>query len=284
MRTTAALIGGVTALAVVGVLHASSLQTHAPARTNDPAPPAFEVTSVKQNTSGHLSTAAPPHDVYRAQNVSLGMLVQWAYGLAASEVVGGPSWREGIRFDVIGKFEDDASADEQLQMLRQLLVDRFKLQVHRTQKELHVYTLERVHDDGRLGPQLLTATRDCTKEDELDPKAAMKLFADGLSPDCGKFFSWPQRVAGTATDVSLLVRVLGARAGLDGPIVDKTGLSGTFDWDLTWTPSGPSTTNADPFGVSIFTALEEQLGLRLRPSKNVVDVVVIDHAELPTPD
>jgi uncharacterized protein (TIGR03435 family) len=248
-----------------------------------PAGPTFEVASVKVSNTARVLGVPPPHGIFRAENWSLSTLIERAYGVSPSEISGGPSWMQTERFDINAKFEGDATWDEQLIMLRQLLAERFQLQIRHESKELHVYNLERLHDDGKLGPKLTASTRDCGNEDPVDPKDAVQMFLAKQAPDCGKVFSWEGRIAGTATSTDLLMKLLNVRADLDGPIVDRTGLVGLFDWDLSWTPS-TGAASVDPFGVSIFTALGDQLGLRLRSTRSIVDILVVEHAEKPTPN
>jgi bla regulator protein blaR1 len=173
-------------------------------------------------------------------------------------------------------------------MLRSLLADRFRLSVHNETRELPVYALTMARTDGRLGSQLKQSTVDC--------QAARGAGRGGPptgagTPPCsmrvapGALFLSGFPLSQLATALSNFVR---------RTVVDSTGLAGTFDVELHWTPEqmpqgtapsgAPPLPPPDPNGPSIFTAVQEQLGLKLEASKVPQEVLVIDHVELPTPD
>jgi uncharacterized protein (TIGR03435 family) len=258
-----------------------------------PPSSSFEVASVKLNTSGPGSiqrAGLQPSDRVTMTNVTLRILIQIAYpGLA--EIVGGPDWvgsgPSGDRFDVNAKAEA-ASSREQLQvMLRTLLADRFKLMVHTEARDEPVFILVFSRGDHRLGPNLRPATVDCAT-----------IRARGREPGapdgCGTWTFVNALITGRMSvrgfGLDQIFALLSRDAGRK--IIDKTGLTGVFDCDLTWTPQnflqGPFNRDRfpsiDPAGPSIFTALQEQLGLKLESTKAPVDVLVIDHVEHPTED
>jgi uncharacterized protein (TIGR03435 family) len=257
------------------------------------APPtaAFEVASIKPNKSGPGSiqrAGLQPGDRVTMTNVTLRILIQIAYP-GPSEIVGGPSWigsgPSGDRFDVNAKAEL-ASSREQLQlMLRTLLADRFKLVVHTETRVEPVYALVLVKRDGSLGPNLHRAAADCAA---LRAAAAAAGPLRGAGP-CG-LGGLPGNMHIRGIGIDQLAGMLQRDAGRR--VVNKTGLTGNFDWDLTWTPDAfrqapfdrERFPTIDPDGPSIFTALQEQLGLKLEPENGQGDVLVIDRAEHPTED
>jgi uncharacterized protein (TIGR03435 family) len=277
------LVAGMAALAAL---------TRVPVRAQSDAKPlSFDVASVKPNRSGGNSVTPPGHDMYLAENFSLGMLIRNAYQLSsASEMSGGPSWIESERFDVKAKYNDGASAEQRQTMLRTLLAERFALKVHIEQRELRGYTLLVARSDGRLGPRLVPSTRDCAAEPPITRQALIEA-QDTFVPPCGMGLTGPHYFAATAKTISSLAVLLSRLGDVNRPVVDETGLSGNFDFDLTWTPipnqipvqplgaPGP-----DAYGPTIFTALEEQLGLALKAADGPWDVLVIDHIERPTED
>jgi uncharacterized protein (TIGR03435 family) len=203
-----------------------------------------------------------------------------AYGpLHDIQVTGGPGWINSDRFDIVAKAEGNPSTDARL-MLRTLLADRFKLMVHHETRELPVYALVIARRDGKLGPQLRPSNlADCLAAPKLstpsDPNAAVR---------CGGGFLRTGELGARAMEFSTLATTVSNLA--DRPVVDRTGLTGTFDWNLQWTadrspsPTGDRSTDS----VSLFTALQEQLGLKLEPTRGPVDVLVIDHVERPIED
>jgi uncharacterized protein (TIGR03435 family) len=178
-------------------------------------------------------------------------------------------------------------------MLRHLLAERFKLATHTEQRVVPVLALRRARRDGALGPELRHAEVDCAA-----PRAGAET-PPGSSGDrpCVLQFGFG-RLIGNGLTIHELATV-GLSRATARPVIDETNLTGPFRWSLTWTPDNlpqrapgtpgdqPLTVNGqlvDPNGPSLFTAIEEQLGLKLESSKGPVDVLVIDHVERPTPD
>jgi uncharacterized protein (TIGR03435 family) len=185
-------------------------------------------------------------------------------------------WRTAIRC----RCRRDLTQQEFAAALRSLLEDRFKLAVDHETKALPVYALVMARDDRRLGPRLKRSELDCT-----DPKVFAEKNADGTSK-CG-FRSRPGRASGRQT-ISVLTRFFTNAVADHRPVEDRTGLEGTFDFGIDWTPDVPVPADAppappiDPNGPSLFTAAREQLGLKLEPATNNIDVLVVDHAERPS--
>jgi len=257
-----------------------------------PKPHAFEVASIKENVSGgdNASVRAQPGGRVSVSNNSLRNIIRNAYNVQNYQIVGGPEWINTVRWDITAKAPDDAPPQELLLMLRTLLADRFKLVIRNESREMPIYALILARADGRLGSQLRVSNVDCAAifaaaktTGQVPPPTT------NGRPTCG---TRTTRGNMTTTGVAMsdLARNLAPFAGR--PVVDKTGLSGAFDLDLTWTPEqGPSASEgtqppAAPStdGVSLFTAVQEQLGLKLDAQRGPVDVVVIESAERPVED
>jgi uncharacterized protein (TIGR03435 family) len=295
MRKAIPLLVVVTAVRV-GL---SSLPVRAQA---DAQPIAFEVASVKQNksTSGRFSMSAQPGGRFSASNVTLEQFIRVAYQLQDYQLSGGPSWLGSDRFDVEAKAGvdiADAFTSERRPgpsalhlMLRALMADRFKLAVHTESRELPVYALVVARSDGRLGPNLVRSTVDCAVVSAADGRGNTPP-PDSRAPigPCN-FGGRPGTFAARTTTMFQFAN--GLATFVNRTVLDRTGLTGNFDLDLTWTPDqlpqrAPGATDAspvDPNGPSIFTAVQEQLGLKLQATTGPVDVLVIDHVEHPTAD
>jgi len=272
--------------------------------------PAFAVASIKPNPNHWSEPTHHPMGVgYRpggrltATNASVKLLIQFAYAdhdlphwlpLPASQVVGGPAWVDSPGYDIEAKPEGNTDAKHAWLMLQTLLADRFKLALHRETRELPVYDLTVV----KSGPKLPAAK-----------EAGCVSFPPGTPPrpvpgkvDCGyvsgaltAYEPGRLHIQGRKVHVADLVRQLASV--LDRPVLDKTGFTGEFDLDLSFTADeatmglpgsggpgdpGGSRPPTDPNLPNIFAALEEQLGLKLVAAKGPVEVLVIDHAERPT--
>jgi uncharacterized protein (TIGR03435 family) len=273
----------------------------------DDAGATFEVASVKANKSGdnRIGIGFQPGGRFRATNVPLRELISAAHGtpqpLPAFQITGGPKWIESDRFDIVAKAPGDPQPGPNgpppamFAMLRTLLADRFQLILHRETKDMAIYALVLARADGKLGPQLKPATTDC---------AAMMAAARGRGAPppppapgdrmpCGMRM-FPGNLSGGSSPIAQLTNVL-ARF-VNRTVVDQTGLTGNYDLDLQWTPDqmpqgrgdpppgAPALPAIDPNGPSIFTAVQEQLGLKLESTKGPVSVVVIDRVEHPTED
>jgi len=251
--------------------------------------PAFEVVSVRRNVSGDSATSSmvQPGGRYSAANMTLRMLMKTAYGVHDDQIVGGPSWVNEERYDIAAKAATDRPTsvfrDEARVMLRAVLSDRFRLEIHRERRQIPIYALTLASRDGTLGPHIRRSNADeCGGPARPFPRAADLPEPPDEGP-CGSGFARAGHLAARAMDVSMLVTRLGAWT--DRVVVDRTGLAGSFDWDLQWTPDAlsPDATSAST-GVPLVTALREQLGLRLEAQREPAEVLVIDRAERPRPD
>jgi uncharacterized protein (TIGR03435 family) len=255
-------------------------------------PPAFEVASIKENvsTSDNASVRAQPGGRVSVTNNSLRNIIRNAYNVQNYQIMGGPAWINTVRWDINAKAPDDAPPQQMLLMLRTLLADRFTLVIRNETREMPIYALVLARADGRLGPQLRASTVDCAAifaaakaKGEAPPPTT------NGRPTCGTRTTRGNMMT-TGVAMADLARNLAPFAGR--PVVDKTGLTGGFDVDLAWTPEqgplGPEGTSpAGPpssDGVSLFTAVQEQLGLKLDARQGPVDVLVIDSAQRPVED
>jgi uncharacterized protein (TIGR03435 family) len=280
---SALAIGSIGAPVLVGAATPSRAGIHATlvsARLGLRRQPIFEVTSVKPNTSGAAKQMmdTEPGRRFTAINVSLGQLIRSAYGVQEFQISGGPAWLESARFDVIARGEPDAGQP----MLRALLADQFKLRLHTDTKELPIYALVAVRN-GR-GPGLHRSARDCRAPDGGTDTSTLE------PPACG-VRATPGAILAAGAPMTQLAGALSRFLGRE--VQDRTGLTDDFDFTLRWTPDqvppGLDQKNRaiglppiDPDGPSLFTALGEQLGLKLESGRGAVEILVVDRAERPT--
>lgn len=211
------------------------------------------------------------------KNYTVKLLIAAAYEVSPKVISGGPPWIESDHYDILALTPGEArpTHDQQMAMLRNLLADRFRLAFHREPKEFSIYALEVAKSGPKYGsgaePGLKESTAPAT-----DPAALIST----VYPDHIKL---PARNATMGDFASLLQRAL-----LDRPVVDKTGLTGRYDFDLEWAPDetqfggevpvAPADADSPPF----FTAIEQQLGLRLEATRGPVEALVVDSVERPS--
>lgn len=232
---------------------------------------AFEVAAIKPtpaDSSGRFITMQGGNR-FVARGHTLLTLVAAAYNLNPRAISGGPPWTDTDRYDILASTPGAVrpNLEEQMGMLRKLLAERFELSFHRTQKELPLYALT----VAKNGPMIT--------ENKSAPDA-QPVLVNSIFPDRVKL---PARNATMAEFASMM-----QRAVLDRPVVDKTGLTARYDFDLEWAPdesqfSGRVTVAAsEPPKPDLFAALQQQLGLRLEASKGPVEALVIDRAGRPS--
>jgi uncharacterized protein (TIGR03435 family) len=233
----------------------------------------FEVASVKPNPldsqAGGFSRNANGLTIF---NYSLWRLIVSAYGIEDFQLSGASDWIKNEKFDVVAKAADGSTHSplELSQMLQSLLAERFKLTVRRETRSAPVYWLVPAKTGGTLGSDLHRAKIDCRAPET--PAASQRDPAQcGLSYGYSTINAHGMPLDPLVGTVSSLVK---------RPVVDKTGLTGGFDYSLHYNRAG-APDSPDP---SIFGALEEQLGLKLEDQRGPVDFIVIEHAERPTPD
>jgi uncharacterized protein (TIGR03435 family) len=263
-----------------------------------PAPAAdatFEVVSVKPNKSGdrRVMMSLPPTGRLTATNITLRQLLQQAFDVQDFQLVGGPSWLASDRFDITAKAPEGAVTPAQIRpMVRAMLADRFKLITHRETRDMPIYALVVARSDGKFGPNM--------KVNPLDCDAVFRAGRGGAPPpppqpgepiQCG-FMIGPGTMTAGGMLLGELARSLSPFVGRI--VVDKTGLKERYDFQLKYAPEGRGfgpgpgpgggEPPVDPNMPSLFTALQEQLGLKLESERGPVEVVVIDRVEQPTED
>jgi uncharacterized protein (TIGR03435 family) len=258
----------------------------------------FEVASVKPNKSGPAAgqfLRGAPGGVVQVGNMTVRDLITWAYQIQGFQLVGGPEWLPTDRFDITARAGRDLPATgfdavaPAMLMMRALLVERFGLAVHGETRELPVYALVMAHADGRLGPGLRRSSTDCAALIKAAAASGTQPAPPPPGPDgrprCGLTGRSGAIMAG-GYPLSQFTRFLAPQ--VQRVVVDRTGLSGDWDIDLAFTPpqaAGSTDASAsDPNSTSLFTALQEQLGLKLEPARGPVEVLVIDRVAQPTPD
>ena len=235
------------------------------------ASPSFEVATIKPSKPDEPGKAFLVHGRrFQTINTTLSEMISFAYGVHSKQVVGAPAWAAAEKFDIDGQPDGEgAPSDKQWKgMLQKLLVERYKLTLHHDKKELSVYVLS----IAKNGPKL-------TKS-EGDPNGLPGLFFRALG-------ALNVRNASMADFAGLM-----QQAVLDRPVLDQTGLAGRFDFTLNWTPDDsqfggmgakiPPPTDSATAPPNLYTAIQEQIGLKLDATKAPADVLVIDHVEKPS--
>jgi uncharacterized protein (TIGR03435 family) len=273
----------VSAIALGGLMLAGSLTPRWIAFAQQPARPTFEVASVKRNTSGGDwdTHSGPPESAgFRANNMTLKMLIKIAYRVKDSQISGRPGWIDSDRYDIAARpAENNLSADRSRLMLQVLLEERFRLALRREMRTIPVYALIASSGGLQLPKSIHTS---CVEFPAGSPPTPS---APGQAPliPCSGFVTGPNLLEGGNISMSEFVDVLGNM--LDRPVVDKTGFTGTFTVRLDFNSEGifgrHDDSNPDLSKPSIFTAIQEQLGLKLEAQKSSAEVLVIDHAEKP---
>jgi len=271
---------GATKLTSVLAAAAVSLAAQAPPASPAVGTPAsFEVASVKVNRSsqaGGLEDYIPAAGQVRIVNQTLRQVIRAAYGFEINRILGGPGWIDTDRFDIQARAAAAVPRDALMSMMRTLLADRFKLVAHVEPRQQPIWALVPSTLGGGTGTRLRVAAPACT---------------DG----CGRISAGPGRMSGRSVSLDQFATMLAPRVGR--LVVQRTGLTGLFDFDLEWgldeaqaaalaqlTPLGATPPSVDQSRPGIFTALQEQLGLRLDSVVGPVEVVVIDGAQPPTED
>ena len=255
-------------------------------QTGEPSRPEFDVASIKPNASGsnNLLMRPPVNGRFTATNVTLKMLIALAYKVRQLEISGGSAWIASDRYDLNAKAADSSvSADQSRLLIQRMLEDRFELMVHRETKEMPVYVLLPAKNGLKI--------RDA-KEGSCVTIASAP--SQPFIPVCGSFIMLPNGFEGKKISMAQLANSLSGIVG--PPVIDKTGYTANFDFHLEFTrdvtatqPNFPPAAgdNGLPMPVdtsrpSLFTALQEQLGLKLEATKGPVEILVIDHAEKPS--
>jgi uncharacterized protein (TIGR03435 family) len=238
------------------------------------------VASVKSNNAVDARGLSEysPGGRFTATAVTVASLIRTAYRIQGYQLVSAPGWFSTKRYDISTK-ADESPAPTQQTLLRALLKDQFKLVVHDETREMPVFALVLARSDGRPGPKLVKSDFDCAAY----AASAHPPPQPGGTPTCGARSNTGVFV-GKAVAISQLATSLGVFAGRF--VIDKTGLAGSYDMDLAWTPDGApdEAAGGGADGPSLFTALQEQLGLKLVPERGPVNVLVVDRAAEPVPE
>jgi uncharacterized protein (TIGR03435 family) len=278
----------------------------------------FEVASVKPsnpNPTGPLGGAPmvlPALGRLTAMNVTLRLLVMAAYQKQPYQIVGGPPWQNQDKFDINARTENASlTTDQILEALKTLLADRFKLKTHVETRDVPIYALVLARSDGKVGAKLKPSADNCPDfkiQQQQQLEALAKGGISGLvaaAPKPGEtrpcaFSPMAQQTPGSiglkasGQSMATLTLILTQLSGR--PVVDKTGLTGLYDFDLVidlqtlmrvYAEMGinvPPLPASLPEGPSLMTQLQEDLGLKLDSQRGPGEVLVIDSAELPTPD
>ena len=291
-----AIVAAALFIAAVAPLRAVR-QAQAPPDSAQQPPLAFETSSVKPNNYGaeeRYIRIDPRGGSLTVVNLQLRELITFAYQIQSFQLEGGPDWIASDRFDIVAKPEREVPStggqDPLRMMLRTLLADRFTLGMHKETKELPIFELVVARQDGRLGPQLRPAAADCAARAAAARAGTPPPVSSGPPGpgSCGTSMN-PVSVRGGGATMAMLASLL------EGPakrlVIDRTGLAGNWDLEVNYTPDRTQLppgvelpSSIDPNGPSLFTALEEQLGLKLRPARGPVEVLVVDSVQQPTPN
>jgi uncharacterized protein (TIGR03435 family) len=249
--------------------------------------PSFEVASIKTGVPADVPTGIRPVTAGGQFHAVLTLrdLIQVAYGsplaLLPSQIVGGPAWTASERFEITAKAAALATAspsggrDRLLAMMQTLLRERFQLTLRRESRQLPIFNLVIDRPDGKPGPRLRPEDGKCVSMSGATPASS------DPSQWCGFQRMTPAAISARGMTLDEFASGISTRPDIQRVIRNRTGLKGKFDLDLEYTPSLPAQTES---GVDLFTAIREQLGLRLNSGAGPVDIMVIDHVERPTAD
>ena len=273
-------------IAALVVIHLAGVVVAAEQRTAS-SDLAFEVVSIKPTVSDAQEGISVQPDGVRFTGFQVRTLITIAYRAEGiqrfDQLVGAPSWMGVDRFDIVAKAGSSLAAQEPMAarlpaMLRALLRERFRLRAHAETRSMPAFALRVARRDRRLGQQLRESTSDCSASGRAQAGQSDSDTWCGIRATGGV-------ITGRSVSSAQLAGNLSGYPTIDRFVADRTGLTGRYDFRLEYSPAvvGGGDAAANP-GPSLFTALTEQLGLRLQPEKAVLPVLVIDHVERPTPD
>jgi uncharacterized protein (TIGR03435 family) len=256
--------------------------------------PDFEVASIKRNTTAdEIATFRAEPGRVTATNITVRDLILRAYELQQYELAGGPDWIDRERFDIAARSESQSSGPV-AKLVQSLLAARFRLVVHRDMREVPAFNLVFARADKKLGSALKRSTEECDAEGRpLSRTSGIPVlpptFKQGVITGCRLIFT-PGWIMGAGQPMSVFARRLTQHLGRF--VADRTGLTDRFDFSVSYLPEDrarpidmPADFPAiDPNAPALSTALQEQLGLKLEPSRGFADVLVIDSVERPTPN
>jgi uncharacterized protein (TIGR03435 family) len=261
--------------------------------------PAFDAASIRSNVTpgrgGRGGQMQPGR--FQAPNVTLHTLLKVAYSRPGSapgstinlldqQIAGGPEWLNVDKFDIVATAGGPAEPAQLRLMLQRMLAERFKLVAHWESRELPVYLLVTARPDGRLGPGLTpTSAEECEAARRTGPVMPPEPGKPAPPPPCGAIQFGPGQLVARGAPLEWLANVLvtvPVITGIDRPVINRTGVEGNFGFTMTFAPAQAA--NPDPDRPQLFTALEEQLGLKLESSRAPIDVLVVDSAQKPEPN
>jgi uncharacterized protein (TIGR03435 family) len=222
---------------------------------------AFDAATVKRNMSAASGWSSDStNGLLRITNATMQSLITYAFDVRDFQISGGPGWLTADRYDITGKPESGAHDAQMKEMLRTLLAERFQLQTHRETKNGSVYALVVARSGMKL--EVTKSPNHRTSHTSADTDGKRTFHAEGFNMD------------ELAASLAAILRQT---------VVDRTGDAGKYDFELSWMPDPGTSNNAvDSSGPSIFTALQEQLGLRLESQKGPIPILVIDRIERPS--
>jgi bla regulator protein blaR1 len=296
-----ALVAAIAIPVAIGIVTSPRLAAQIVAPATDS--PTFEVASIRPNNNpGRMGAYLAPGR-YTVSGLSGRRLIMQAYEIHDSQIVGGPDWLGSQGFDISATMSGMPSPDDRRMMTKTLLRDRFKLTFHNEKRDLPIYALVVQRNDGRLGPGLKRIPDDeCPPPGSPrrggPPPAAPSPFDPNAVATCGQMVFGPGRLLAHGVPIDLLARSLAnlpALTSFNRPVTNLTKLEGMYDFDFRWTdefgrggPPPPGSPAAAPNAITpgdepaLFTALQEQLGLKLNPQRATLDVLVIDSIERPS--
>ena len=251
-----------------------------------PAPngPTFDVVSIKRATDlrNQRSIGDQPGGRFVLSGLAIAPVIRTAYPADTSDLINAPDWVSNETYDLTAQAGHDVTRPEMEALLRTMLADRFKLAVHYEMQERPVYALVLARSDGRLGPNIRRSDLDCDailasrRAGSKEPPPA----TSNGAPACGMSMRGTvgMEVMLGARPLSVLASSFGTSPGR--VVIDKTGLKGNYDVTLTYMPQPTADAPADA-PPNVFTALQEQLGLKLEADRAPLKVLVIDHIERP---
>lgn len=283
---------------------AAAMSVALAAQTPSPEPlPGFEA-SIKrtQDTSGFMGMRMDPQG-RTVTGLPLRQLIVQAYGIQPNQIIGGPDWLTSDRWDIQLRADAPVNPQQMNLLVQKMMAERFKLVVHRETRELPIFELRLARADGQPGPSLKPAAVDCGPQGRGrpgGPPPAAGAPGPGAAPGRGpaplagcRLMIAPGRAEASGQPLTALTNFLSNQLGRN--VVDKTGLTGGFDYTLEWLPDqgrggvpfnpppgAPPLPPINPDAPSLPTALQEQLGLRLESTKGPVEVLVIDSVQQPT--
>ncbi len=255
---------------------------------------------------GKDDALAPTGSLFSAKNLPLMRYITFAYKLSGTQELAlrfdyyeglklhVPEWVKDDRFDIEARAPGQATKDQMRLMMQSLLAERFNLAVHWEARQTPVFELVEAIP-GKPGPQLVPhpASDDCAKTQFPEDSGESNLALHALPIPCGEIAHLPpsapgsHRFGGRNVTLAMLARSMPMQTGLvtlPRPVIDETGLTGGFDFWMEWTPEDTSEVNNEESGGTFQDALKQQLGLKLKPDKGAVEVLVIDHVVPPSPN